>query len=102
MFFFYRRFFLKVKLPISDELRKELGHRIKTPPYPEPAAGLFDQAQAQIAHLINNTTYPNFLKSDMYVQYVQVSTMQKLIIIFFLMNCNIILACTQYINLIRI
>lgn len=60
-------------LPIADELRREVGKAVKTSPLSESSVALFDEAQLQIETLINNTTYPNFLKSDMYLHYVQVS-----------------------------
>jgi hypothetical protein len=46
---------------------------LKSPQCLEPPITLFDEAQAQIECLINKTTYPNFLKSDVYLQYLQVS-----------------------------
>lgn len=69
---FFRRFFLKSALPIADELRREVGRIVKSSPSLEPPVGLFDEAQAQVESLISNTTYPNFLKSDMYLHYIQV------------------------------
>lgn len=71
LFLFLRRFFLKSALPISEELRREVGHQVKSKWSLEPPVKLFDEAQAQIEHLISNTTYPNFLKSDMYLHYIQ-------------------------------
>ncbi|KAK9737109.1 Axin beta-catenin binding motif [Popillia japonica] len=65
----YRRFVSA--LPIADELRREVGKAVKTSPLSESSVALFDEAQLQIETLINNTTYPNFLKSDMYLHYVQ-------------------------------
>ena len=35
------------------------------------AGDVFDGVQAEVENLINETTYPNFLKSDMYLQHVQ-------------------------------
>ena len=35
------------------------------------AGDVFDDVQTEVEHLINETTYPNFLKSDMYLQHVQ-------------------------------
>ena len=32
---------------------------------------MFDEAQQEVELLINETTYPNFLRSDTYLQYVQ-------------------------------
>lgn len=68
----FRRYFLKSALPIADELRREVARRVKSMPMLEPPVAIFDEAQTQVETLINNTTYPNFLKSDMYLQYVQV------------------------------
>ncbi|GJQ72265.1 hypothetical protein Trydic_g3356 [Trypoxylus dichotomus] len=67
----YKRFFLKSDLPIADELRRELGRTVKSCTPSELSVALFDDAQVQVENLINNTTYPNFLKSDMYLHYVQ-------------------------------
>ncbi|XP_043479225.1 axin isoform X1 [Leptopilina heterotoma] len=62
------RFFVKSQLQIPEEVRKEANRRVKE--------GLVDKmvfnvAQLQVEHLINETTYPNFLRSDTYLQYVQ-------------------------------
>lgn len=65
---------MKSALPISEELRREVGRRVKEAPSSAgPPETIFDHAQQDVERLINNTTYPNFLKSDMYLQYVQVS-----------------------------
>lgn len=53
-------------------MRREVGRRVKSSPILEPPVALFDEAQTQVETLINNTTYPNFLKSDMYLHYIQV------------------------------
>ncbi|XP_069697428.1 axin isoform X2 [Periplaneta americana] len=66
----YRRFFLKTQLAIPEELRKEVNRRIKEGK--DLLDGdVFDGVQTEVEHLINETTYPNFLKSDMYLQHVQ-------------------------------
>ncbi|KAK4874438.1 hypothetical protein RN001_013798 [Aquatica leii] len=67
----YRRFFLKSALPIKDELRREVGRCVKSSPNLDPPVALFDEAQAQVETLISTTTYPNFLKSEMYLSYIQ-------------------------------
>ncbi|XP_076275789.1 protein axin isoform X1 [Rhynchophorus ferrugineus] len=64
----YRQFFVKSALPIPEELRKEIGEFFKSSQCVEPPVTLYDKAQAYIQHLIVTTTYPNFLKSDMYLQ----------------------------------
>ncbi|XP_030757670.1 axin isoform X2 [Sitophilus oryzae] len=67
----YRQYFVKSALPISDELRREIGELFKSSQCLEPPVTLYDKAQAQIENLIVTTTYPNFLKSDMYLQYLE-------------------------------
>ncbi|XP_021931929.1 axin isoform X2 [Zootermopsis nevadensis] len=67
----YRRFFLKTQLAIPDDLRKDVNRHIKEGK--DMLEGdVFDGVQAEVENLINETTYPNFLKSDMYLQHVQV------------------------------
>lgn len=73
-----RKFFVKSALPIDEELRKEVGKNIKLSQCLEPPVTLFDQAQARIEQLIDETTYPNFLKSDSYLQYLEVSPSEYL------------------------
>ncbi|KAK5640910.1 hypothetical protein RI129_009457 [Pyrocoelia pectoralis] len=67
----YRRFFLKSALPIKDELRREVGRCVKSSSNFDPPVALFDEAQTQVEALISTTTYPNFLKSEMYLSYIQ-------------------------------
>nr|CAD7576156.1 unnamed protein product [Timema californicum] len=56
----FRSFFLKAQLAIPEPLRREVNRRIKE----------FDAVQVEVENLINDTTYPNFLKSDLYLQHV--------------------------------
>ncbi|XP_060521598.1 axin-1 isoform X2 [Cylas formicarius] len=67
----YKKFFVKSALPISEELRREIGINVKSSQCLEPPVTLFDDAQAQVERLIVNTTYPNFIKSDVYLQYLE-------------------------------
>ncbi|XP_031353608.1 axin isoform X2 [Photinus pyralis] len=67
----YRRFFLKSALPIKDELRREVGRCVKSSSNFDPPVALFDEAQKQVEALISETTYPNFLKSEMYLSYIR-------------------------------
>ncbi|PSN42646.1 hypothetical protein C0J52_08695 [Blattella germanica] len=66
----YRRFFVKTQLAIAEDLRKEINRRIKEGK-DQVGDDVFDDVQTEVEHLINETTYPNFLKSDMYLQHVQ-------------------------------
>ncbi|KAG5888939.1 hypothetical protein JTB14_012198 [Gonioctena quinquepunctata] len=67
----YKKFFVKSALPIGEELRKEIGKQIKSSQCLEPPVTLFDKAQSIVENLIHETTYPNFLKCDLYLQYLQ-------------------------------
>lgn len=62
------RFFVKSQLQIPEEVRKEANRRVKEGLVDKQ---VFNVAQLQVEHLINETTYPNFLRSDTYLQYVQ-------------------------------
>ncbi|XP_078046683.1 protein axin isoform X2 [Augochlora pura] len=64
----YRKFFLKSQLAIPEDVRKEANRRVKEGRADEK---VFDAVQLEVERLINETTYPNFLRSDMYLQYVQ-------------------------------
>ncbi|XP_014605318.1 PREDICTED: axin isoform X2 [Polistes canadensis] len=64
----YRKFFLKSQLAIPEDVRKEANRRVKEGRVDEK---VFDAVQIQVERLINETTYPNFLRSEMYLQYVQ-------------------------------
>ncbi|XP_022905117.1 axin isoform X2 [Onthophagus taurus] len=67
----YRKYFGKFLLPIPDEIRREVTRRVKSSCPSELGAEIFDESQFHIENLINNTTYPNFLKSDAYLLLVQ-------------------------------
>ncbi|CAH0564301.1 unnamed protein product [Brassicogethes aeneus] len=67
----YKKFFVKSALPINEELRKEISKNLKSSQCLEPPVTLFDRAQACVEAQINATTYPNFLKSELYLRYVQ-------------------------------
>lgn len=70
--FFYslfRKYLNKQQLAIPDDLRKECNRQVKEAKEIHP--GVFDNVQAAVEQLISQTTYPNFLKSDLYLQHVQ-------------------------------
>lgn len=54
---------------ISMETKKELAERLKKSVTLDQS--VFDSAQEEVLNYIRNNTYPLFLKSDLYVQYVQ-------------------------------
>ncbi|XP_012226982.1 axin isoform X2 [Linepithema humile] len=64
----YRRFFLKSQLTIPEDVMKEADRRVKEGRTDQK---VFDIVQLEVERLISETTYPNFLQSDVYLQYVQ-------------------------------
>lgn len=72
LYLIFRTFFVKSALPIDEELKKDIAKNIKSSQCLEPPVRLFDEAQARVEQLIAETTYPNFLKSDMYLQCLEV------------------------------
>lgn len=69
---FFRKFILKYSLPIPEDVREKIGDIVKSSECLYPPVTLYDSVQAQIENLLLTTTYPSFLKSDMYLQYVEV------------------------------
>ncbi|XP_021709960.1 axin isoform X1 [Aedes aegypti] len=69
----YRRFLKRVpresKLYCNDQIRNTIKAGLKNEMILTP--DIFDQMQADVAAIISTTTYPNFLQSDLYIQYVQ-------------------------------
>lgn len=63
-----RKFILSPSLPIREDLRREVMARIRENAFDK---GVFDSVQADIGKRITTTTYPNFLKSDIYLNYLQ-------------------------------
>lgn len=61
---------MKTQLPFSETLRKSLLCKFKKLDVPL-SVSVFDQAQQEVEKLINETSYPNFLRSDVYVSYVR-------------------------------
>lgn len=66
----YRKYLQKSQFAIPDDLRKEVNRRVKEGKE-LLHSGVFDAVQAAVEKLISHTTYPNFLKSDLYLQHVQ-------------------------------
>lgn len=64
-------------LKVNEALRKEVHRRVREVSKGEvaPDRRLFDEAQKQVETFINETAYPEFLRSDTYVQHV--SAMQS-------------------------
>lgn len=66
----YRRFFLKTQLEIDESLRKQVHTRLKDSTTPLDIH-VFDEACESVEKLITDTTYPNFLRSDVYLSHVR-------------------------------
>ncbi|KAK6624205.1 hypothetical protein RUM44_011064 [Polyplax serrata] len=64
----YMKFILSPTLPIREDMRREVMTRIRENVFDK---GVFDSVQADIGKRITATTYPNFLKSDIYLNYLQ-------------------------------
>ena len=62
------RFFLKSQLAIDKDVRKEAHRRVMEG---RADSSVFDAVQSEVEQLMAKTTYPNFLQSDIYLQYVQ-------------------------------
>ena len=67
-FLFSRKFILSPTLPIREDMRREVMTRIRENVFDK---GVFDSVQTEIGKRITATTYPNFLKSDIYLNYLQ-------------------------------
>ncbi|XP_058823873.1 axin isoform X2 [Topomyia yanbarensis] len=69
----YKRFLKRAprgsKLHVSESMRNMIKAGLKNEILLAP--DIFDQMQADVAAVIGNTTYPNFLQSDLYIQYIQ-------------------------------
>ncbi|XP_070498680.1 axin isoform X2 [Chironomus tepperi] len=63
------RFLKKSELLVPDDIRRAVKAGLKDEIILTP--DVYDQMQHDVERIINETTYPNFLQSEMYVQYVQ-------------------------------
>lgn len=63
------RFLKKSELHVPDDIRRAVKAGLKDEIILTP--DVYDQMQHDMERIINETTYPNFLQSEMYVQYVQ-------------------------------
>lgn len=65
---FIIRFLRKSKLSIPEELRSRIKDGLLSEGRLD--ANIFDQMQLDIVRIIKETTYPNFLQSDIYIQHI--------------------------------
>lgn len=64
------RFLKKSQLAVPEEIRTAVKSGLKDKNF-VLTPDLFDQMQFDVERIINETTYRNFLQSDMYLEYVQ-------------------------------
>lgn len=64
------RFLKKSQLPVPEDIRQTVKTGLKDKNF-VLTPDLFDQMQQDVERIINETTYPNFLQSEMYLEYVQ-------------------------------
>ncbi|XP_054283765.1 axin-like isoform X2 [Macrosteles quadrilineatus] len=65
----YRKYFLKTQLGIPEDLRLSVMRRIKAGT--DLDCGVFNESQREVERIITETTYPNFLRSEIYLNHVQ-------------------------------
>lgn len=63
------RFLKKSELHVPEDIRRTVKAGLKDEIILTP--DVYDQMQHDVERIINETTYPNFLQSEMYLQYVQ-------------------------------
>lgn len=63
------RFLRKSQLTIPEEIKRAIKLNLKNEN--QISSNIYDQMQKDVEKIINETTYPNFLRSDIYVQHVQ-------------------------------
>lgn len=59
----------KSQLSITEDLRRTIKAGLKNEIRLSP--NLFNHMQQEIVRIINETTYPNFLQSDLYIQHIE-------------------------------
>ncbi|XP_043278871.1 axin isoform X2 [Venturia canescens] len=64
----HKRFFVKSQLAIDEDVKKEAHRRVMEGRADDK---VFEAVQTEVERVMAETTYPNFLQSDMYLQYVQ-------------------------------
>ena len=65
----YRKYIKGERLSLKAEIRKDIADKLARKEGLNQ--NIFDEAQTDIENSIRNDTYPLFLKSDLYLQYVQ-------------------------------
>ena len=64
----YKKYIKGEQLKLRPEVKRGIAEKLKKKKYEQ---GIFDSAQSDIEDTMRSDTYPLFLKSDLYVQYVQ-------------------------------
>jgi axin 1 len=71
----HKRYFKAASpIKVNELLRKEVHRRVREVSKGEvpPDRKLFDEAQKQVEHFINDTAYPEFLRSETYLRHIRV------------------------------
>lgn len=63
------RFLRKSELNVPEDIKRTVKAGLKDEIIVTP--DLYDQMQSDVERIINETTYPNFLQSDMYLQHIR-------------------------------
>lgn len=64
----YRKYIKGDQLKLDPKIKRDIADKLKKERYDQ---SLFDEAQSKIEDVMRNDSYPLFLKSDIYVQFVQ-------------------------------
>lgn len=64
----YKKYIKGDQLKLDPKIKKGIAEKLKREKYDQT---LFDEAQENIENVMKNDSYPLFLKSDIYVQFVQ-------------------------------
>ena len=68
----YRKYIKGDLLPsLAPEMKRKIYERIRVTDCSSDLISIFDDAQAEVERCMRNDSYPLFLKSDLYVQYIQ-------------------------------
>lgn len=64
----YKRFIKSETLRLNPNIKRQIAQRLRKDPYDQT---IFDDAKEEVKEQIRRDTYPLFLKSDFYLEYIQ-------------------------------
>lgn len=68
----HKKYIRSKRLIVAESIRKDVNHRVANRDTLD--AHIFDQAQTEVENLIRDSVYVNFLNSDVYLSYIQVTS----------------------------